>query len=86
MPAWQHQAISWFLLLALCFFVRGIGGKRREPGLLLVTGAEGPRCRNDYWVGADLLVEAVSPHRADRDLIDKRMDYAEAGIPGCWPA
>ena len=86
MLARQHQAISRFLLLALYFFVRGIGGKHRGPDLLLVTDAEGPRCRNDYWVGAELLVEAVSPHRADRELIDKRMDYAEAGIPGCWPA
>ena len=49
MPARQHQAISRFLLLTLYFFVRGIGGKRHEPDLLLVTDTEGPRCRNDYW-------------------------------------
>ena len=54
MPVRQRQAISRFLFLALHFFVRGIGGKFREPDLLLVTDAKGPHCRNDYWVGADL--------------------------------
>ena len=74
-PTQQHQAISRFLFLALYSFVRGIGGnvfyaplrlrirdgKFREPDLLLVTDADDPRCRNDYWLGADLAVEVVSP-------------------------
>ena len=99
-PTRQHQAISQFLLLALYSFVRGIGGnvfyaplrlriregKFREPDLLLVTDAEDPRCRNDYWLGADLVVEVVSPDNPTRDLIDKRKDYAEAGIPEYWIA
>ena len=62
-------------------------GKFREPDLLLVTDADDPRCRNDYWLGADLVVEVISPDSPDspdRDLIDKRMDYAEAGIPEYW--
>ena len=98
MPTQRHQAISRFLFLALYFFVRGIGGnvfyaplrlriregKFREPDLLLVTDAEDPRCRNDYWLGADLVVEVVSPDNPARDLIDKRMDYAEAEIPEYW--
>ena len=98
MPTEQHQAISQFLFLALYFFVRGIGGKVfyaplrlriregkfREPDLLLVTDTNDPRCRNDYWLGADLVVEVISPDNPDRDLIDKRMDYAEAGIPEYW--
>ena len=98
MPTQQHQAISRFLFLALYFFVRGIGGnvfyaplrlriregKFREPDLLLVTDADDPRCRNDYWLGADLVAEVVSPDNPDRDLIDKREDYAEAGIPEYW--
>ena len=100
MPTQRHQAISRFLFLALYFFVRGIGGnvfyaplrlriregKFREPDLLLVTDAEDPRCRNDYWFGADLVVEVVSPDNPTRDLIDKRKDYAEAGIPEYWIA
>ena len=99
-PTRQHQAISRFLFLALYFFVRGIGGnvfyaplrlhlrkgKFREPDLLLVTDAEDARCRNDYWLGADLVVEVVSPDNPTRDLIDKRKDYTEAGIPEYWIA
>ena len=99
-PTEHHQAISRFLFLALYSFVRGIGGevfyaplrlrirdgKFREPDLLLVTDADDPRCRNDYWLGADLVVEVVSPDNPDRDLIDKRDDYAEAGIPEYWIA
>ena len=61
-------------------------GKFREPDLLLVTDADDPRCRNDYWLGADLVVEVVNPDNPDRDLIDKRKDYAEAGIPEYWIA
>ena len=100
MPTEQHQAISQFLFLALYPFVRGIGGKVfyaplrlriregkfREPDLLLVTDANDPRRRNDYWLGADLVMEVVSPDNPDRDLIDKRKDYAEAGIPEYWIA
>ena len=99
-PTEHHQAISRFLFLALYSFVRGIGGevfyaplrlrirdgKFREPDLLLVTDANDPRCRNDYWLGADLVVEVISPDNPDRDLIDKREDYAEAGIPEYWIA
>ena len=67
-PTQQHQAISRFLFLALYPFVRGIGGKVfyaplrlriregkfREPDLLLVTDADDPRCRNDYWLGDEV--------------------------------
>ena len=28
--------------------------------------------------------EVVSPDRPERDLVDKRIDYAEAGIPEYW--
>ena len=100
MPTEQHQAISQFLFLALYSFVRNIGGKVfyaplrlriregkfREPDLLLVADADDPRRRNDYWLGADLVMEVVSPDNPDRDLIDKREDYAEAGIPEYWIA
>ena len=99
-PTQQHQTISRFLFLALYFFAQGIGGnvfyaplrlrirdgKFREPDLLLVTDADDPRCRNDYWLGADLVVEVVSPDNPGHDLIDKRKDYAEAGIPEYWIA
>ena len=98
MPTQRHQAISRFLFLALVGFVHDLGGsvfyaplrlrirdgKFREPDLLLVRDAGDPRCRDDYWRGADLVVEVVSPAAPDRDLVDKRADYAEAGVPEYW--
>lgn len=100
MPTQRHQAISRFLFRALDSFVRDIGGevfyaplrlrirdgKFREPDLLLVRDAEDDRCRDDYWLGADVVVEVISPDNPDRDIVDKRMDYAEAGIPEYWIA
>ena len=29
-------------------------------------------------------MEVVSPDNPDRDVVDKRLDYAEAGIPEYW--
>ena len=59
-------------------------GKFREPDLLLLLDRSDDRCRDRYWEGADLVVEVVSPDDPDRDLIEKRADYAEAGIPEYW--
>ena len=39
-----------------------------------------------YRLGADLVVEVVSPDDPDRDLVEKRADYAEGGIPEYWIA
>ena len=98
MPTDQHQVIVRFLLLALFPRARELGGtvlfaplrlrirdgKFREPDLLLVLDANDPRRGNDFWTGADLVVEVVSPDDPGRDTRDKRPDYAEAGIPEYW--
>ena len=98
MPTDRHQAISQFLFLALSPFVGTRGGKVRyaplrlrirdgkfrEPDLLLVRDPSDPRRGNDYWRGADLVVEIVSPDDPDRDTQVKRRDYAEARIPEYW--
>ena len=98
MPTYRHQAILRLLFLALFPFVRDRGGdavfaplrvrirdgKFREPDLVLVRRAGDPRCRDDYWLGADLVLEVVSPDDPVRDLVEKRADYAEAGIPEYW--
>lgn len=98
MPTDRHQAISQVLFLALSAFVGALGGKVhyaplrllirdgkfREPDLLLVRDAGDPRRRNDYWRGADLVMEVVSPDDPDRDIRVKRGDYAEARIPEYW--
>lgn len=98
MPTDKHQAISLFLLLSLLAFVRPRGGavfyaplrlevrpgKFREPDLLLLTHADDPRRQNAFWLGADLVVEIVSPDDPERDTKVKRADYAEARIPEYW--
>ena len=95
MPTDRHQAISQRLFLALAPFVGARGGavrfaplrlrirdgKFREPDLLMVRDAADPRRRNDYWRGADLVMEVVSPDYPERDTQVKRGDYAEARIP-----
>lgn len=98
MPTDRHQVISRFLFLALFSFVQNLGGtvlyaplrlrvregKFREPDLLLVRNADDLRRRNDYWRGADLVAEVVSPDDPERDTVVKRLDYAEARIPEYW--
>lgn len=37
-----------------------------------------------YWHGADWVLEVVSPDKPERDLVEKRQEYAEAGIPEYW--
>lgn len=97
MPTDHHQSILKFLFRAL-LFVEDIGGvvhfaalrlrvregKFREPDLLLLLDAQDPRRRDDYWLGADLVLEVVSPDNPTRDLVEKRDDYAEANIPEYW--
>jgi Uma2 family endonuclease len=36
------------------------------------------------WDGADMVIEVVSENDPDRDLVHKRQEYAEAGIPEYW--
>ena len=98
MPTDEHQSIAAWLYKRLDAFALEHGGKVlfaplrlriregafREPDLLLVRDARDPRRRNRFWLGADLTVEIVSPDDPKRDLVDKRRDYAEAGIPEYW--
>jgi len=98
MPTDKHQAISLFLLLSLLAVVRPRGGtvfyaplrlevrpgKFREPDLLVLLDATDPRRQNEYWLGADLVVEIVSPDKPTRDTEEKPLDYAEAAIPEYW--
>jgi Uma2 family endonuclease len=98
MPTDKHQAISAFLFLAFRTFfetrggkvryaplrMRARRGKVREPDLLLLLSATDPRRNNKLWEGADLVLEIVSEDNPERDLIDKRGDYAEAHIPEYW--
>ena len=98
MPTTQHQAILRFLFLAFHAFVGRRGGdvffaplrlriregKFREPDLLMLLEADDPRRQDEFWLGADLVVEVVSSSDPRRDTVEKRFDYAEAMIPEYW--
>lgn len=59
-------------------------GKYSEPDILMLLDASDPRNQDAYWLGADLVVEVVSPDGSKRDTEEKVLDYAEAGIPEYW--
>ena len=98
MPTRKHQAISRYLFLPLLAFVQRLGGtvfyaplrvrvapgRFREPDLVLLLDVHDPRNQNAFWLGADLVVEIVSPDHVERDTVLKRADYAAAGIPEYW--
>jgi len=98
MPTDQHQTLLKFLFLAFFQFFETRGGnvqfaplrlrirpgKFREPDLLVLIAATDRRRQDRFWLGADLALEVVSEDKPERDLIDKRDDYAEAGVPEYW--
>lgn len=98
MPTHEHQTIVRFLVFALFGFLQPRGGnvlfaplrlrlrqgKFREPDLLAVCNARDARVQNRYWTGADLVVEVVSPDAPERDLVEKRREYADAKISEYW--
>ena len=79
-----HLAPRGGVVMVSALRLRIRAGKFREPDLLLLLDRSDARCRDRYWAGADLVVEVVSPDDPGRDLIEKRADYAEAGIPEYW--
>jgi Uma2 family endonuclease len=98
MPTSSHQVMLLFLyeifkallqkingkILVAPLRLRLLSGKFREPDLLMLLNAADPRYQDAYWLGADLVVEIVSPDRPERDTVQKRREYAEAGIPEYW--
>jgi Uma2 family endonuclease len=99
MPTIEHQRIVYLLLTLLRAFVtpkklgealmaplrvRLAGGDFREPDVVLVLEPKASNQGNRYWEGVDLVMEVVSADEPNRDLVDKRRDYAEAGIPEYW--
>ena len=98
MPTRQHQKILAYLYRSLFAFMQTLGGivlfaplrvqvrpgKFREPDLIVLLDEQDPRNQDAFWLGADLVVEIVSPDNPKRDLEDKPVDYAEAGIPEYW--
>jgi Uma2 family endonuclease len=101
MPTTAHQMIVAFLYGALLSFVSpGQLGrvlfaplrvklwerKFREPDVVFMLRENARRIGNEYWDGADLVMEVVSDDDRRRDLEIKRKEYAKAGIREYWIA
>jgi len=76
------RALGTLLLAPLP--VRLWPGKFREPDVVFMLAEHADRRHEAYWEGADLVMEVVSPDDPQRDLVTKRQEYAEAGIPEYW--
>jgi Uma2 family endonuclease len=101
MPTSAHQRILAFLYENLKAFVLAAGlgevlfatlrvrireNKFREPDIIFMKEEHRDRVGDEYWQGADLVMEVVSndPESRKRDLVQKPIDYAEGGIPEYW--
>jgi Uma2 family endonuclease len=99
MPTHRHQMIVAFLYRSLHEFVtaRDLGivafaplpvrlapGLLREPDVLFMAREHRDRIREQFWEGADLVMEVVSPGRRRTDKLHKVRDYARAGIAEYW--
>ena len=101
MPTISHQRILRFLFNALQAFgtsqnfgevlfmgvrVRLWPEKFREPDLVFMKTEHAGRVTDDYWEGADLVMEVVSDGEQDRrrNLNEKREEYARAAISEYW--
>ena len=49
-----------------------------------MLAAHASRMGNEYWNGADLVMEVVSDKNRPHDIKKKRIEYAKAGIPEYW--
>jgi Uma2 family endonuclease len=100
MPTMLHQLIVAFLYRAMLactagernpgtvlfapFRIRIHTGRYREPDLMYMRERNASRMGNEFWDGADLVIEVVSDDDRRRDLETKRVEYAQSGIPEYW--
>lgn len=66
--------------------VRLRAGQYREPDLVFMLASHADRVGEEFWSGADLVMEVVSddPESRRRDLEIKPREYAAAGIAEYW--
>lgn len=98
MPSETHQELVFLLAQMLRAFVtaKKLGkvliapfpiqlwpGKFREPDVSFLLTDHAGRRKAKFWIGADLVMEVLSSDR-NRDLVTKRREYAQAGIPEYW--
>lgn len=99
MPTELHQAIALYLCFQLRLYADALQlgvayvaplrvqlwqGKFREPDVLFMRTENRHRRTPQFWCGADLVMEVISEVDPQRDLVVKREEYAQAGIPEYW--
>jgi Uma2 family endonuclease len=99
MPSELHQLLVAYLYRTLLEFVStaSLGtvlfapfpvklweGKIREPDVVFMRREHASRRHDNYWSGADLVMEVMSPDDPKRDSEIKKREYAMAGIPEYW--
>ena len=99
MPSLSHQLIVQFLYDFLKWFSveNKLGtvlfapmsvllwpGKYREPDIIFISAEHDEWKTERCLLKADLVMEIVSPDDRQRDLVIKRREYAQAGIPEYW--
>jgi Uma2 family endonuclease len=99
MPSLAHQHIVGYLYRLLFTFVasRNLGdvffapirvritNKRfREPDIVYVASEHADWQHEQNLAGADLVIEVISPDNPERDTVQKREEYGNAGIPEYW--
>ncbi|RIK26821.1 MAG: Uma2 family endonuclease [Chloroflexi bacterium] len=99
MPSQLHQGLVFLLAQMLQMYVasRKLGkvliaplpvhlwpGKYREPDVVFMLQEHSDRRLEQHWIGADLVMEVISPDDRRRDVVDKRREYAQARIPEYW--
>ncbi len=95
MPTRRHQVILALLYELFAGVIRARGGttlfaplrlqinpgRFREPDLLALLDRDDERNQEAFWLGADVVLEIVSPDDPDRDLVTKRAEYALPASP-----
>jgi Uma2 family endonuclease len=100
MPTRSHQQIVGFLWQLLKGFLTPAGGdvwfapirvrvsddRFRDPDIVAFLDRDDPRAGNEFFAGADLVMEVVSEgsENRERDYVVKRDEYEAAGIPEYW--
>jgi Uma2 family endonuclease len=99
MPSELHQLLVAYLYRALVEFVGASApgtvlfapfpvklweGKIREPDIVFMRREHADRRHPQFWQGADLVMEVMSPDDRKRDSETKRREYAMAAIPEYW--
>ena len=59
-------------------------GKVREPDVMFMLAEHRDRRGPQRWEGADWVAEVVSPESVKRDTLEKRGEYARAGVREYW--